>query len=402
MSMRERFLSYIKIDTQSDPYSDTCPSSDKQLVLSRLLFDQLKDMGLDPLLKDGYVYASIDSNLDKRVKSVGFIAHVDTSFDFSGFNVKPRVISNYDGSDIYLNDKLVLDIKNFSELARFIGDDIVVTDGSTLLGADDKAGVTIIMEMVKFIVENPMVKHGDIKICFTPDEEIGRGADLFDIEYFGADFAYTIDGGLVDQFCYETFNAYALNVDIKGVMIHPGSGKDKLVNAIGLGNEFDSLLPKDKRPEFTSGYEGFNHLVSIKGSSEYCHMEYIVRNHSYDLILKQLEDFERIRDFINSKYGYGAIVLDYSLSYRNMFDKLKDEKEVLDIGLKAIKDEGMEVKIVNARGGTDGSRLTFMGLPCPNIGTGGINFHGPYECCSLNQMEIAKRVLLNIIREVSK
>ena len=285
-------------------------------------------------------------------------------------------------------------------MKSYIGDDIIVTDGNTLLGADDKAGIAIIMETIEYLVNHKEIKHGDIKICFTPDEEIGKGANNFDIEYFNADYAFTLDGGAPNGLCYETFNAYEVIVNVKGISIHPGSAKGKLVNAITLSNKFDNMLPTFERPEYTEGFEGFNHLHNISGNSENCKMEYIVRNHNKDIIERQLEDFKRIKEYINEEYGYNAINIDINLQYKNMYELLFDKQDILDVAKKAIEKEGLIVDIESARGGTDGSRLTFMGLPTPNLGTGGTNYHGPYETCSINQMKQMVNIVINMIESL--
>ena len=400
MSISDKFIEYVKINTQSDPYSTTVPSSQCQYDLANLLKKQLDDLGLITKLDKGYVYGHLLSNCDKQCDTIGLIAHMDTAPDFSGLNVKPRIINKWDGKDIKLNEERTISLEQFPHMKSYIGDDIIVTDGNTLLGADDKAGIAIIMETIEYLVNHKEIKHGDIKICFTPDEEIGKGADHFDIEYFNADYAFTLDGGAPNGLCYETFNAYEVIVNVKGISIHPGSAKGKLVNAITLSNKFDNMLPTFERPEYTEGFEGFNHLHNISGNSENCKMEYIVRNHNKDIIERQLEDFKRIKEYINEEYGYNAINIDINLQYKNMYELLFDKQDILDVAKKAIEKEGLIVDIESARGGTDGSRLTFMGLPTPNLGTGGTNYHGPYETCSINQMKQMVNIVINMIESL--
>ena len=400
MSISDKFIEYVKINTQSDPYSTTVPSSQCQYDLANLLKKQLDDLGLITKLDKGYVYGHLLSNSDKQCDTIGLIAHMDTAPDFSGLNVKPRIINKWDGKDIKLNEERTISLEQFPHMKSYIGDDIIVTDGNTLLGADDKAGIAIIMETIEYLVNHKEIKHGDIKICFTPDEEIGKGADNFDIEYFNADYAFTLDGGAPNGLCYETFNAYEVIVNVKGISIHPGSAKGKLVNAITLSNKFDNMLPTFERPEYTEGFEGFNHLHNISGNSENCKMEYIVRNHNKDIIERQLEDFKRIKEYINEEYGYNAINIDINLQYKNMYELLFDKQDILDVAKKAIEKEGLIVDIESARGGTDGSRLTFMGLPTPNLGTGGTNYHGPYETCSINQMKQMVNIVINMIESL--
>ena len=400
MSISDKFIEYVKINTQSEPYSTTVPSSQCQYDLANLLKKQLDDLGLITKLDKGYVYGHLLSNSDKQCDTIGLIAHMDTAPDFSGLNVKPRIINKWDGNDIKLNEERTISLEQFPHMKSYIGDDIVVTDGNTLLGADDKAGIAIIMETIEYLVNHKEIKHGDIKICFTPDEEIGKGADNFDIEYFNADYAFTLDGGAPNGLCYETFNAYEVIVNVKGISIHPGSAKGKLVNAITLSNKFDNMLPTFERPEYTEGFEGFNHLHNISGNSENCKMEYIVRNHNKDIIERQLEDFKRIKEYINEEYGYNAINIDINLQYKNMYELLFDKQDILEVAKKAIEKEGLIVDIESARGGTDGSRLTFMGLPTPNLGTGGTNYHGPYETCSINQMKQMVNIVINMIESL--
>jgi len=396
-SLIERFLRYVKIDTQSDHESQTFPSTEKQKNLSNLLVKELKEMGLDAFLdKDGYVYTKIEKNVENK-KAIGLIAHVDTSPDAPGANVNPRIIKKYDGSTIKLNEDLSMHPNEFPSLNKVIGEDIIVTDGHTLLGADDKSGVSEIMEVAKYFTSNPDVLHGDIYICFTPDEEIGQGADRFDFDYFKADFAYTADGSEVGGIEYENFNAATVTLTFTGKSIHPGSAKNKLVNALHLAMEFHQLLPTFLNPAFTEKYEGFNHIMDMKGQVEEAVTKYIVRNHDKTLFKQQKDEFMRIAKFMNETYGYDAVNVEIVDSYYNMYDIIKDHMEVIDLAVEATKSCGIEPSIEPIRGGTDGARLTYDGLICPNIGTGGYQFHGRYEFASINQMHQAVEILKQII-----
>lgn len=394
----DRFIRYVKIDTQSDHESNTFPSTDKQKDLSKLLVKELKEMGLDAFLdKNGYVYAKINKTVEGK-KAIGFIAHVDTSPDAPGKNVNPRIIKNYDGSTIKLNEELSMNPMQFPSLSRVIGDDIVVTDGHTLLGADDKAGVAEIMELAKYYTSNKNEKHGDIYICFTPDEEIGKGADRFDFDFFKADFAYTADGSEVGGIDYENFNAASVHLTFTGKSIHPGSAKNKLINAVHIAFEFHHMLPVFLNPAYTEHYEGFNHLTQINGHVEEAVSQYIVRNHDIDLFNKQKEDFLKIAQYLNKSYEYQAVKVDIKDSYYNMYNIIKDHMYVVDLAKKAISNQGLVPTVEPIRGGTDGARLTYEGLICPNLGTGGYQFHGRYEFASIQQMEKAVDILKEIIK----
>ncbi|MCD4826595.1 MAG: peptidase T [Acholeplasmataceae bacterium] len=398
----ERFLRYVAIDTQSDHESETFPSTEKQKDLSRLLVEELIEMGLDAFLdKDGYVYTKIEKNIEGK-KSIGFIAHVDTSPDAPGKGVNPRIIKNYDGSKIQLNKDLSMHPEQFPSLTRVIGQDIIVTDGNTLLGADDKCGVAEIMELAKYFTTHKEEKHGDIYICFTPDEEIGNGANRFDFDYFKADFAYTADGSEVGGIEYENFNAATVNLNFTGKSIHPGSAKNKLVHAVHIAMEFHQLLPVFLNPAYTENYEGFNHLTQIQGLVEQAHSQYIVRNHDKALFKQQKDEFLKIAKYLNEKYGYNAVAVDVKDSYYNMYDIIKDHMEVIELAKQAVVNCGLEPKIEPIRGGTDGARLTYDGLICPNLGTGGYQFHGRLEFASINQMEKAVEIYKEIIRENAK
>lgn len=399
MNIVDRFINYAKIDTQSDPNSNTVPSTDKQKDLSKLLVKELKELNIEAFLDEfGYVYAKIPGNVTSK-RPIGFIAHVDTSFDAPGKDVNPRIIKKYDGSEIVLNNDYKMSPKTFDVLNDVIGDDIIVTDGKTLLGADNKAGVAIIIDFCKKIV-NSDISHGDIFIGFTPDEEIGRGADKFNLEFFQADFAYTVDGSKVGGIDYENFNASSAEVILTGKSIHPGSAKLQLVNAIHLAMEFHSLLPTFKDPAYTENREGFNHVSNINGSVENAKLHYIIRNHDFKEFKKQEKDFYTIKDYLNNKYNYNAVNVKITESYLNMYEIIKKDKTPIRIAEEAIRNANLTPFSTPIRGGTDGARLTYMGLPCPNLGTGGYNFHGRYEFLSINQMKKAVDILLEIVKLV--
>lgn len=403
MELKDRLINYVKIDTTADPDSDTCPSSKKQFNLANLLKQEMIDMGFQDVILDDncYLYGTIPSNIDKKVPTVGFIAHMDTAPDFSGTNVNPRIITNYDGNDIKLNEERTIKVSDFPQFKNFVGQDIMVTDGNTLLGADDKAGISIIMD-ASYKLINSNIPHGVIKVGFTPDEEIGRGADLFDIEGFNCDFAYTFDGSKVYVIGDENFYAASAIVNIDGKSIHPGSAKNKMINAINIAYEFHGNLPSFNRPEHTEKREGFNHITSIEGDVDHTKLVYIIRNHDKELFNKQKELFKDIESFINKKYSNDLVKINIKDSYENMYEILKDKLEVVDIAKQAIKEIGLIPEMESIRGGTDGARLTFNGLPCPNLGTGGGNYHGPYEYCNLNQLAQASQIMLNIIKRVGE
>ena len=396
----ERFLRYVSVDTQSNEDSQTQPSTMKQLNLLSMLRDELLAMGVEATLDEyGYVMARIPSNVDAHVPAVGFISHVDTSPDASGADIKPQIIHDYDGSAIALKgvDGLYLDPKDFPELLRHKGEDLITTDGTTLLGADDKAGVAEIMNAVEYIMTHPEFKHGPICIGFTPDEEIGRGVAKFDVARFGADYAYTMDGGEVGELEFENFNAAAATVTIQGRNVHPGYAKGKMKNAILIGMELNSLLPIEQRPEYTSDYEGFFHIISYKGTVENCTFSYILREHDLDKHEAQKEELRRCVDFINAKYGEGTASVEIRHQYYNMRKQVEPHYHIVEKAIKAMEIEGIKPKVQPIRGGTDGANLSFMGLPCPNIFAGGLNFHGKFEWVSIQSMEKASKVVLNII-----
>ena len=405
MEIKERFLNYVNFDTQSDSYSHTVPSTSKQLKLGNYLVEELKSLGIENAKIDefGVVYGTIPSNNNHQGDVIGFIAHMDTSPDASGKDIHPQIIKDYQGQKITLNEdkELYLDPEQYSQLLQLIHHDLITTDGTTLLGADDKAGIAIIMQMVEYLHTHPEFKHNDIQIAFTPDEEIGCGSNHFDVKYFNADYAYTIDGGDIHIVEYENFNAFSAKVNIHGRSIHPGSAKNKMVNSTRVAYEFDSLLPVHMRPESTEGYEGFNHLHAIQGTCEETTMDYIIRNHDLQQAKKQCQEFIDIAEFLNKKYGYQIIDLTITESYLNMKEALKDHMFIVEQALAAIKENGLDAYCSPIRGGTDGARLTFKGLPCPNLGTGGFNYHGPYEYCSLTMMEKQVQILLHILKNTA-
>lgn len=400
----ERFLKYISIDTQSDPESKTSPSTSKQFDLARLLVKELEDLGLEDISLDErcYVMAKLPAN-EEGLVPIGFIAHMDTSPDLSGKDVKPRLIENYDGGDIVLDEErgIVTSLKDYPEIGDFKGQTLIVTDGSTLLGADDKAGIAEIMTGIEFLVNNPQIRHGDIMVAFTPDEEIGCGADYFDVDKFGAKYAYTFDGGQMGELEYENFNAASALVKIRGRNVHPGSAKGKMVNSIYIAGKVMEAFPENKRPETTEGYEGFFHLNDIKGSTEETVLNYIIRDHDRAKFEDMKAFFEATISDLSKEHG-GRISLTIQDSYYNMREVIEDHMEVVDIAVKAMENLDIEPRIIPIRGGTDGSRLSFMGLPCPNLFAGGINFHGRNEMISLEALEAGARLLIEIAKEWAK
>lgn len=395
----DKFLRYVSVDTISDPESETQPSSAKQFDLLRMLRDELEAMGIKAELDEfGYVMATIPSNIDKEVPAIGFIAHVDTSPDASGKDVKPQIIENYQGGDIMLNAEkdIVLRVSDFPEMQNYIGKTMITTDGTTLLGADDKGGVAAIMYAAQYLMEHPEVKHGDIKIGFTPDEEVGRGVVKFDVKKFGAKYAYTIDGGEIGELEYENFNAAGTKIHIQGANIHPGYAKDKMVNSMQIAMELNAMLPVNQRPEFTCGYEGFFLLTEIKGTVEETSMQYIIRDHDRAKFEEKKELLKSVVEYLNKKYN-NAVTLDMKDQYYNMRQEVEPHYFIVEKAIKAIEMAGIKPKVQPIRGGTDGANLSFMGLPCPNIFAGGHNFHGKYEYVPLESMEKASEVILNII-----
>ena len=398
----ERFTSYVKVDTQSNASSKTCPSTPGQLDLANMLVEELKMIGMEDVTIDenGYVMATLPSNTDKEVPTIGFLAHVDTATDFTGKNVKPQLIENYDGNDIVLNEALniVMSPKNFPSLTNYIGHTLVTTDGTTLLGADNKAGITEIMTAMVHLIKHPEIKHGKIRVAFTPDEEIGRGPHKFDVDAFGAKFAYTVDGGPIGELQYESFNAAGATVTIKGSSVHPGTAKGKMVNSAKIAMEFNSNLPEVEAPEFTEGYEGFYHLISMNGDVEKTELHYIIRDFDKEKFEARKATIEKIALDLKAKYGEDNIILEMNDQYYNMREKIEPVKEIVDIAYRAMENLDIKQIIEPIRGGTDGSQLSYMGLPTPNIFTGGENYHGKYEYISVDNMIKATQVVVEIIR----
>ena len=401
MDLKDRFLKYVSFDTQSDEMSETFPSTEKQKVLLKYLVEEMKSLGLTEVEMDEHSYAmgTIPATPGYEGRPViGFIAHVDTSPDMSGANIKPQIIENYDGKDIRLNENLMMTVKDFPELSAFKGHTLITTDGTTLLGADDKAGVAEIMTAAEYLMAHPEIKHGKIHIGFTPDEEVGRGVDYFNVEKFGAKFAYTIDGGFEGELEYENFNAASAKVAIQGRNVHPGYAKDKMINALQVAAEVNSLLPAWERPEHTDGYEGFYHLVGLNGSVENAEISYIIRDHIRDKFEAKKQFMMKVVELLTQKYGEGVLTLTLKDQYYNMREMVEPHPEVIDKAFKAMEQAGVTPIVRPIRGGTDGARLSYMGLPCPNLFTGGMNFHGKFEYCSLDTMRRAQQTILNLIQ----
>ncbi|CAK7000413.1 peptidase T [Tissierella sp. P1] len=401
----DRFLQYVKHETTSDESSTSVPSTSNQLEFAKILGRELEEIGLSDVSVDenGYVMATLPSNTENKAPIIGFIAHMDTSPDMSGNNVKPKIISNYNGEDIVLNDEenIIMSTKDFPDLKDYIGHDLITTDGTTLLGADNKAGIAEIITAVEYLIQNPHIPHGTVKIGFTPDEEIGRGADCFDVEKFGADFAYTVDGGPIGELEYENFNAATAKIYIQGRNVHPGTAKNKMINSILIANELNSMLPVDERPEYTEGYEGFYHLMAFNGSVEKTEIAYIIRDHSMEKFETKKETLKRAIEFLNHKYG-DIITLEISDSYYNMKEKIEPVMYVIDIAKKAMENLDIKPLIKPIRGGTDGARLSYIGLPCPNLFTGGHNYHGRFEYIPIFAMEKSVETILKIIELVQE
>jgi len=396
----ERFLTFVKIYSQSDENSTTFPSTSVQLAFADFLAEELKKIGLSAVSVDenGYVMASLPGNSEKTTPVIGFISHMDTSSDMTGEDVKPQIVKNYDGKDIVLNQEknIILSPNDFPELCDYIGQTIITTDGNTLLGADNKSGIAEIITAMEYLIQHPEIKHGELKIAFTPDEEIGRGVDFFDVGKFGAQYAYTIDGGRIGELEYENFNAAKAIISIQGSSIHPGSAKNRLVNAQLLAMEFNNYLPQSQRPELTENYEGFFHLTDMEGKVEHATLKYIIRDHDKLLFEKKKDFMLKTADFMNLKYGDSTVKVDLSDQYYNMKEKVEPVFHIVKIAEQAMIDSGIQPNIIPIRGGTDGSRLSYMGLPCPNIFTGGHNFHGKYEFIPLESMEKAVQVIVRI------
>lgn len=395
-----RFLQYVVFDTQSDPESKTCPSSPGQLTLARYLAQELEEIGLADVSLDenGYVSATLPSNLGRETKTIGFIAHMDTSPDAPGKGVKPALV-DYEGGEILLNrDKgIVLSPQDFPDLLEYTGQPLIVTDGTTLLGADNKAGIAAIITAMEHLGENPDLPHGEVKVAFTPDEEIGRGADRFDVTKFNADFAYTVDGGPLGELEYENFNAADGQVLIRGRSVHPGTAKNTMINSLLLAMELNSLLPVGQRPEYTENYEGFIHLYDLRGNVDETKMSYIIRDHSLDLFTRKKDALKEAVNYLNIKYGPGTVRLSLEDSYYNMKEKIEPVIEIIELAKRAMEEVGVTPKVKPIRGGTDGARLSYMGLPCPNLFTGGHNYHGRFEYIPVNSLEKAVATILKII-----
>ena len=406
MTVVDRFLDYVKFDTQSDELTNLTPSTPGQMIFAQHLEQILQSMGLKDISLDenGYLMATLPGNSPKKdLPVVGFIAHLDTSPDMSGRHVNPRIVKNYDGGDITLNteNNIVLSPAEFPELNHYKGQDLIVTDGTTLLGADDKAGIAEIITAVDYLMNHPEIKHGDIRIAFNPDEEIGQGAHKFDVKRFGADWAYTMDGGEIGELEYENFNAAVARVTFTGRNVHPGYAKHKMINSIRIANQFAIMLPRWETPEHTEGYEGFYHLISIEGTVEKTTLTYIIRDHDRDRFERRKKEFEHLTRKINHEFP-GVASLDIKDQYYNMREKIEPVKHIIDIAIKAMELAGVEPKVVPIRGGTDGAQLSFKGLPCPNIFAGGLNFHGRYEFVPIPSMEKASQVIVEIARLVAE
>lgn len=401
MTIVERFLKYVSFDTQSAEDSETTPSTEKQWILARYLKEELEGIGLTEVEIDehAYVYATLPANTDKPLPTVGFIAHMDTSPDCSGKDVKPRIVKDYDGGDIVLDEAagIVTSPKKFPELLDHVGEDIIVTDGHTLLGADDKAGIAEIVQAMVYLIAHPEIKHGRIRVGFNPDEEIGLGAHRFNVEKFGCDFAYTMDGGELGELEFENFNAASAKVEVTGVSVHPGYAKNKMVNAARVATEYASLMPAAETPERTSEYEGFYHLLGMNGNVEKASLTYIIRDHSRARFEERKEYAAAVGELLNKKYGAGTVKVTLADQYYNMREKVEPVMYIIDTALDAMKDCGIQPRVRAIRGGTDGAQLSFKGLPCPNIFAGGLNFHGKMEFVPLQSIEKASQVILNII-----
>ena len=404
MTITERFLNYTKFDTQSSEEGGCVPSTKKQLVFAEYLKKELEAEGLDDVEMDekGYIYATLKANMRDDVPTIGFIAHYDTSPDCSGADIKPQIVSHYDGSDIELSPDIVSSPQKFPELLQHVGEDLIVTDGTTLLGADDKAGIAEIVQAMVYLQQHKEIKHGKIRIAFNPDEEIGMGARHFDVDRFGCDWAYTMDGGDVGELEFENFNAASAKIVIRGISVHPGYAKDKMVNANRLAAEFIRQLPDDETPEQTEGYQGFYHLTSIQSNVEEARLSYIIRDHDRDRFEDRKRFIERVAREMNGRYGEGTVSAEVKDQYYNMKEKIDPQMHVIDLVLHAMQEVGVSPKVKPIRGGTDGAQLSFRGLPCPNIFAGGVNFHGPYEFVPIQSMEKAMLVIVKICELVGE
>jgi len=398
MDITERFLNYTKFDTQSAEDSESVPSTPKQLIFAEYLKKELESEGLEDVELDekGYLYATLPSNIKEEVPTIGFISHYDTSPDCSGADIKPQIVRNYNGGEILLSEGIVSSPKKFPELLHHIGEDLIVTDGHTLLGADDKAGIAEIVQAMCYLRDHKEIRHGDIRIAFNPDEEIGMGAHHFDVEKFGCEWAYTMDGGDLGELEFENFNAASAKITIKGISVHPGYAKGKMVNANALAAEFAKMLPADETPETTEGYQGFYHLLGVQSNIEEAKMSYIIRDHDRDIFEDRKRFIQRCAARMNEKYGEGTVICEVKDQYYNMKEKIDPQMHVIDVVLHAMQACEVAPKVRPIRGGTDGAQLSFKGLPCPNIFAGGVNFHGPYEFVSIQSMEKAMQVIVKI------
>lgn len=402
MDLTNRFLKYVSFTTTSDENKETTPSTPEQMVFANYLAEELKSIGLQDveLDKNGYLMATLPANTDSVLPTIGFIAHMDTSPDMSGENVKPKIIKNYDGNAILLNAEknIVLSPEQFPELLQYKGQDLIVTDGTTLLGADDKAGIAEIVSAMDFLIKHPEIKHGKVRVAFTPDEEIGRGASYFDVEKFGAEWAYTIDGGEVGELEYENFNAASAKVTFHGCNVHPGYAKNKMINSMLVAQQFAAMLPQRETPEHTEGYEGFYHLIAMSGEVELSTLTYIIRDHDRNCFESRKTEMQRLVDKINTEFGNGTATIELKDQYYNMKEKIEPVMHVVDLAYKAMEMAEIEPKVKPIRGGTDGAQLSFKGLPCPNLFAGGHSFHGRYEFVPIQSMHKAKEVIINIIK----
>ena len=398
----DRFKRYIAVDTQSDEYSETVPSTKGQLELGRVIVEELHEMGMHNIIQDknGYVYATLPSNIEKEVPTIGFVAHFDTSPDLDGKDIHPQIVK-YEGGDIKLNDKYSITVEEFPEIEDLKGQTLITTDGTTLLGADDKAGIAEIMDAMEYLLNHPNIKHGKIKIGFTPDEEIGRGADLFDVENFGADFAYTMDGGPLGELQYENFNAASVKISIQGKNVHPGTAKNVMVNSLKIAMEIDRMLPSVEVPEHTEKYEGFYLLDSVTGTVDHAKVEYIIRDHSMEEFENKKMFIQNVVNFLNGKYG-NIIDVEIKDSYYNMKKKIVPHMEIIELAERSMKDVGIKPDIKPIRGGTDGATLSYMGLPTPNIFAGGYNFHGRFEFIPIENMKLASKLIVKIAENAAK
>lgn len=406
MTLTERFLKYVSFNTTSDENTKMTPSTPGQMIFAQYLVEELKSIGLQEveLDKNGYIMASLPANTDKDIPTIGFISHMDTSPDMSGKNVKARIVENYDGNDILLNEEkvIVLETEKYPEILQYKGQDIIVTDGTTLLGADDKAGIAEIVSAMEYLIAHPEIKHGKIRVGFTPDEEIGQGADHFDVPKFGAEWAYTLDGGEIGELEFENFNAAAAKITFKGLNVHPGYAKHKMLNSMRVAHQFVSMLPRHETPEHTEKYEGFYHLVGMEGTVEQSSLSYIIRDHDRDRFERRKKEVQHITNKINAEFGEGTATLELRDQYYNMREKVEPVMHIVDLAFEAMESVGVKPNVKPIRGGTDGSRLSYEGLPCPNIFAGGHNFHGRFEYVPVQSMEKAMMVVVKIAELLAK